>query len=171
MGAVRRAEGVVDVAGGARGRDERFGELGEVLLLALVEAHVLEQHDAARRELVARRLGDVADAVVRLDHLRAEQLREALDDRRDRERRVRRVLRPADVRRDDHLPRAAPRRASERASERATPSDNRSAAEWLDGLKTRPDRHACVWLARVRVRDRDANSVPVPSHPRNCRPR
>ena len=73
MGAVRRAERVVDVDVGQRG--ELPGEGRIVLLFLGVEAQVLEQHHAALAGGIDRRLRLLADAVVgELHRPAAEQL-------------------------------------------------------------------------------------------------
>merc|ERR1719182_504386 len=59
--AVRRAEGVVDEEVGVR--RELLGELGDVLLLLLVEARVLEKEDVALAHLANALRDALADAV------------------------------------------------------------------------------------------------------------
>jgi len=76
LSAVRGAEGVVDVDVGQRGELAR--ERLVVLLLALVEAAVLEQHDLAGLHV------DAVDPVRDQRHLAAQQLAQALRDRRQR---------------------------------------------------------------------------------------
>ena len=80
VGAVGRAEGVVDVDVGEAGQLLR--EDGVVGRLLGVEAQVLEQQHLARRERRRRRLDGRADAVVRGRHRAAEQLGEPRGDRR-----------------------------------------------------------------------------------------
>ena len=62
-------------------RGVAFSELLVVALLADVEAHVLEQADAAVTERIADRPGRVAQVVANERHLTTEQLGETLGDR------------------------------------------------------------------------------------------
>ena len=71
---MRRTEGIVHVDIGER--RQRARELRIVLLLALVEADVLEHQDFARLQLARRGLGLGADAGVDRANRRAEQLRQ-----------------------------------------------------------------------------------------------
>ena len=81
LGAVRGAEGVVHVDVAERGHLARQRLV--VLLLALVEAAVLEQHDLARLE--RREPGAAVDPVADQRHLAARAARDsALRDRRER---------------------------------------------------------------------------------------
>ncbi len=95
VGAVRRAEGVVDVDLGEGG--EALGEGGVVPLLARVEAGVLEDEDVAVGERRHGRLGHRADAVGGEGDGRAEELPELLRHRGERVLRVGRPLRLAEV--------------------------------------------------------------------------
>ena len=115
LGAMRRAEGVVDVDVAQRRHLSR--ERVVVLLLALVEAAVLEQHDLPRLQRVEPRAA--VDPVAHERHRHAEQLGQALRDRRQR------VLglplafgRPAEMRGHHHRRAARERVADARAPRR-----------------------------------------------------
>ena len=95
LGAMRGAERVVDEDVAERRHLPRQRRV--VLLLALVEAAVLEHDDLARRD------GDAVDPVRSQRHGAAEQLAEARRDRRERVLGLRLALgRPAEVRGDHH---------------------------------------------------------------------
>jgi hypothetical protein len=96
--AVRGAEGVVHVHVGQP--RERRHELRVVLLLAGVEAQVLEQQRVAVAELRGLRLDGGTDAVGR------ERDPERARDRRERERGVAALLRAPEVRGEQHAPAA-----------------------------------------------------------------
>ena len=84
---MRGAEGVVHVDVGER--RERGGEVGIVLLLARVEAQVLEQQQLPGAELGDRGGGALADALLAEGDARAEQLGQARRERAQRESRAR----------------------------------------------------------------------------------
>ena len=89
------AEGVVDIDVGQRG--ELAGQRFVVLLLALVQAAVLEQHDLARLHF------DAIDPVGDQRHFAAEQFAQARGDRRQRVFRLERAFgRTTQVRRHHH---------------------------------------------------------------------
>ena len=99
VGAMRCAEGVVDVHVGQPG--ERRGQLGIVARLPRLEAAVLEHQQLARAQALGLRLDLGADDRRRHADLGAQQIGHAGRHWRHRERRVRTVLRPAEVR-DQH---------------------------------------------------------------------
>ena len=100
MRAVRGAERVVDKD--VRHVGKRLGQRGIVLSLALLETHVLEQDRLARLYLSGELLRVLADNVLRELDLLAEQLGQALRDRRERILHVNLALRTAEVRAKDH---------------------------------------------------------------------
>ena len=79
VGAVHGAEGVGDVDFSHGG--ELLRKLGVVLLLALVEAEVLKQHELARLQGGGLGAGVVADYILSHDDVHAQQLAQALGDR------------------------------------------------------------------------------------------
>ena len=100
MRAVRGAECIVDKD--VRHVGKRLGQRGIVLGLALLETHVLEQDRLARLYLSGKLLRVLADNVLgQLDFL-AEQLAQALCNRRERILHVDFALRTAEVRAEDH---------------------------------------------------------------------
>ena len=76
VGPVDRAEGVGDID--LRHGGELLGELGVVLLLPLVEAEVLQQHDLAGLEGGGLGLGVLTDDILGEDHVLPQQLAQAL---------------------------------------------------------------------------------------------
>ena len=90
------AEGVVDVGGGIGG--ERRGEDRIVLLLAGMEAQILEQRDVAIAELRRDRRRRLADRVVSKEHRPAQQCRQSLGHWPQRVLEVALALRPPAVR-------------------------------------------------------------------------
>ena len=74
---MRRSEGIVHVDVGVDAVHELLDELGLVLGLAGVEAHVLEHHDVSILHSLHGSLHAVADNLVHLRHLLSDQLREA----------------------------------------------------------------------------------------------
>ena len=102
VGAVRDRERVVDVEVAQRG--ELVGEGRIALLLAGVEAQVLEQRHAAVRQGIDHGVGELADAVGReADVDAAQRLRQRLDDRRQAHRALGLALGPAEMRQHDDL--------------------------------------------------------------------
>ena len=98
------------VRGGESVADEDVAELGQlgckgriVLLLAFMEAKVLEHRELARLQLGDRVEGWLANTVGREGDWRADQLRERVGHGLQRELRRRTALRPAKVGDDDHL--------------------------------------------------------------------
>ena len=98
--AVRGAERVVDED--VRHVGKRLGQRGVVLGLALFKAHVLEQDGLAGLDLGGELLRVLADDVLGELDLLAEQLGQALRDRRERILHIDLALRTAEVRAKDH---------------------------------------------------------------------
>src|SRR5699024_356664 len=96
MRAVRSAERVVDKD--VRHVGKRLGQRGIVLGLALLETHVLEQDRLARLYLRGELLRILSDNVLRQLDFLAEQLGQALRNRRERILHVHFALRTAEVR-------------------------------------------------------------------------
>ena len=94
-------EGVVDIEIAERG--ERLDEFGVVLLLALVEAGVLEQQHVAVLQRRDRRGRDRADAVGGEGDRLARRSATRGGDRAQRIGRVRPALGPAEMGEQDHL--------------------------------------------------------------------
>ena len=97
---MRGREGVIDVEIAAAGKLLR--EVGIVLLLALVEAQVLQHGDFARAQRVDRALGGGADALGHELYGACEQVAELCCNRVQRERRIGAFLGTPEVRDDDH---------------------------------------------------------------------
>ena len=100
MGAMRGAEGVVDVDVGER--RELLREAGVVLLFLGMKPEILEEHDAIRACAVDRGRGRRPDRILREFDGTAEQLRQPFRDRPQRKFRVRLPLRPAEMRTQNH---------------------------------------------------------------------
>ena len=100
MRAVRSAERVVDED--VRHIGKRLGQRGIVLGLALLKADVLEQDRLAGLDLGSQALCILADNVLRQLDFLAEQLAQALSNRRKRVLHVNLALRTAEVRAKDN---------------------------------------------------------------------
>ena len=121
--AVHRAERVVHV--GVAERGELVGERAPLRVvlagLALVEPQVLQQRDLPVGQVGHACPRRVADGVLGEVHRGAEQLTEPPGDRAEAELRVRRALRAAQVRADDHL-RAGPHQRAQRRQDGPDPA-------------------------------------------------
>ena len=100
MRTVHRAERIGDIE--LRHGGKLPGEFGIVFLLAGIKAQVLQQQELARLQRGRLGLGVLADNILGKDDFHAQQLRQALGHRSEREALFPRALRLAEVRAGDH---------------------------------------------------------------------